>query len=98
MSRLRLIFISENSDGKASYYESLYVSMNKSNVDMVQRLTWYIAKAHHLTGMKLANNKDFKGAYMQSNKALQYLSIHRETYENNKERYPFMADNFKTDE
>ena len=57
MSRIRLIFTREDAQTKAAYYESLYVSMNKESVDLIQRLAWYIAKAHHKTCMSLYDEK-----------------------------------------
>ena len=87
MSRLRLIFNIEDAGTKASYFEKIHVSMNKENVDFVQRLAWYIAKAHHKRSMQLNDQKQYKGAYKECNMALQFFNIHMETFSNNRQRY-----------
>lgn len=47
MGRLNIIFSGEPSKTKADYFEKIFVSMNKANVDLVMRLAWNIMKAYH---------------------------------------------------
>ena len=76
--------------------EKILVKVNKANVDLVMRLTWYISKAEHKSAIMLHNSRRYKEAFTGIQRALQFYNMHEETYIKHNQKYDFMQA-FKTD-
>ena len=61
----------------------MYQRMNKANVRLKLRLSWYIARGYYKQTLALRDSSEFKKAAQKCRSALQYYSIYAET----KERY-----------
>ena len=96
MARLNLMFGEKESRNRAFYMEKILIKVNKANVDLVMRLTWYISKAEHKSAIMFHNSRRFKDAFSAIQRALQFYNMHEETYTKYNQKYDFMQA-FKTD-
>ena len=70
MARLNLMFGQKESKDRSYYMEKILVKVNKANVDLVMRLSWYISTAGHKSAIMFHNSKRYKEAFTAIQRAL----------------------------